>query len=647
MAIVWDNKTYRNLQEQVYANMKNIQDIMDGTTVLAEFGIKVVGQVPDAEDLPDPDEYEGDYGDAYIVGTEAPYDYYIFTRAFEGDQTPQWFNLGVFPQPGPQGPAGQDGADGATGPQGPQGIQGIQGPQGLQGIQGPKGDKGDKGDTGDQGPKGNDGTTYIVLGQVDEVEDLPDPSLVTPRNGGYLVGTEAPYNLYIVIGTNTLEWFDAGAVTVGPRGPQGEPGQDGEDGAQGPQGIQGPQGEQGIPGPQGIQGIQGATGATGPVPSITTYASATSVTTAPTASITQTGTDLSPVFTFSFGIPDHEVVLDDEQVSGADTLGSITIDGDSWNISATQVQSDWAVSTTTSPAYILNKPNLATVATSGSYNDLSSKPTIPPTVSGTDDGTNWTSLTIGSDTYGLASGGGVDIDNKTIIENGDGKLETSIGGYTNITTVNAADLITDPIDCYSNQMQINNTAETDKTNLFDIIFAANLGDTITIDASQFVLFNQDCIPSKLEFTVIKIDSANQRQIGQGKLYFKYNNTDYTGTSYSNCYVVRGNSYCTWANWSGAGYNLFSIAGGSWYAQTLGNVTTLSYVAANINYIKPLFNGMYQLDSSGRLYQQITGDTPIRVSPQDSYYNISLSYTPNRFLSNCHNASLDAYILPTG
>ena len=47
---------------------------------------------------------------------------------------------------------------------------------------------------------------------------------------------------------------------------------------------------------------------------------------------------------------------------------------------------------------------LSTVATSGSYNDLIDKPTIT-TVSGVNDGTNWTSLTIGSDTYGLGGGG--------------------------------------------------------------------------------------------------------------------------------------------------------------------------------------------------------------------------------------------------
>lgn len=44
-------------------------------------------------------------------------------------------------------------------------------------------------------------------------------------------------------------------------------------------------------------------------------------------------------------------------------------------IPAAQVNSDWTA--TSGVAQILNKPTLATVATSGSYNDLSDKPTIP------------------------------------------------------------------------------------------------------------------------------------------------------------------------------------------------------------------------------------------------------------------------------
>lgn len=43
----------------------------------------------------------------------------------------------------------------------------------------------------------------------------------------------------------------------------------------------------------------------------------------------------------------------------------------------TQVQSDWAETNTESVSYIKNKPTLSIVATSGSFNDLKDKPTIP------------------------------------------------------------------------------------------------------------------------------------------------------------------------------------------------------------------------------------------------------------------------------
>ena len=44
-------------------------------------------------------------------------------------------------------------------------------------------------------------------------------------------------------------------------------------------------------------------------------------------------------------------------------------------IPAAQVQSDWLEADSSAVDYIKNKPNLATVATSGSYTDLSNKPT--------------------------------------------------------------------------------------------------------------------------------------------------------------------------------------------------------------------------------------------------------------------------------
>ena len=53
---------------------------------------------------------------------------------------------------------------------------------------------------------------------------------------------------------------------------------------------------------------------------------------------------------------------------------------------------------------ISSKPTFATVATSGSYADLSNKPTIPDAVSGTYSGSNWTSITIGNTTKNIPAG---------------------------------------------------------------------------------------------------------------------------------------------------------------------------------------------------------------------------------------------------
>lgn len=66
-------------------------------------GIKVIGHI-DALPIPE-GTYE--YGDAYMVGTEPPYDMYIYTRPDGAVHTEgYWFPIGKFPMPGPQGPKG-------------------------------------------------------------------------------------------------------------------------------------------------------------------------------------------------------------------------------------------------------------------------------------------------------------------------------------------------------------------------------------------------------------------------------------------------------------------------------------------------------------------------------------------------------------
>ena len=207
-------RSFRNLQEQVLENLKDIQDLKQGTVVLDEFGIRVLGQIDDAEELP---EEADEFGDAYAVGTEPPYNIYIWTRD-GSDEEGYWFNIGLFPVPGPQGPAGQDGADGEQGPRGERGPQGVPGPQGIQGIQGVQGPKGDQGIQGPQGPQGEQGGLIEVVGIVADSTLLPSPSTLDKLDAAYLVGDSTNgYDLYIQIGTtpSTAVWANMGPFNEG------------------------------------------------------------------------------------------------------------------------------------------------------------------------------------------------------------------------------------------------------------------------------------------------------------------------------------------------------------------------------------------------------------------------------------------------
>ena len=253
------DKEYRNLEEQVRKNQDDIRYLLYEGGTLNQFGIKVIGAVDNSSQLPNPATYEGEYGDAYVVGTEAPYEFYIFTREVSGQTGNWWFNIGEFPLPGPKGDTGEQGLRGATGATGPQGVQGIQGPVGPQGPMGETGPQGPMGETGPQGPKGDTGSPFSLAGILVNVNQLPTPTAEN-RNYAYLVGTAFPYELYVVTGEDELVWTDAGPFggVEGPQGPKGDTG------PQGPKGDTGPQGPKGDTGPQGVQGIQGIPGPIGP-----------------------------------------------------------------------------------------------------------------------------------------------------------------------------------------------------------------------------------------------------------------------------------------------------------------------------------------------------------------------------------------------
>lgn len=240
------NEELRNLEEQVEKNKNDILYMLEQEGTLNQFGIKVVGQEQTADALPAPTEYTGDFGDAYAIGATSPYTLYIYTRANGTHPTNYWFNIGQFPVPGPAGSTGTPGATGPQGPIGPMGPPGPQGKQGPQGIQGPVGPRGPQGVQGDPGPKGDPGQSFQIVGILNSASMLPTPTEEI-RSQAYLVPdtTEAgTYDLYVITGTDTLVWENAGHIesVQGPQGPQGA------QGPQGPAGAKGEKGDKGDPG---------------------------------------------------------------------------------------------------------------------------------------------------------------------------------------------------------------------------------------------------------------------------------------------------------------------------------------------------------------------------------------------------------------
>lgn len=265
--ITVNGKELRNLEEQVQANKNDIARIIEGEELLARLGIKVVGQVESVSELPPAASYQGEFGDAYLVGPETPYDYYIFTRPFEGEIDPQWFDLGPFPVEGPrgvQGPVGPKGADGTRGskwfsqesvptttagyevgdyiliPGTDQAYEGqpgsiyhlhddggvrrwifegnISGPRGPQGPQGKTGAQGAQGPQGEPGPAGPVGPIADVMGILNSVDELPPIETINNYSIAYLIpvdGVKHIFMPFIYEESGDYYWGDAGIFSVG------------------------------------------------------------------------------------------------------------------------------------------------------------------------------------------------------------------------------------------------------------------------------------------------------------------------------------------------------------------------------------------------------------------------------------------------
>ena len=346
-----------------------------------------------------------------------------------GEQGPQ----GLQGLPGPKGDKGDKGDafkyTDFTAAQ----LAALKGPKGDTGNTGPRGEQGPKGDTGLQGPqgpkgdKGEQGTGVTIKGRYDSLSALIAAHPKGNEGDAYMVGV----NLYAWSGT---EWIDCGNIQ-GPKGDKGDTGPQGLQGIQGPQGIQGATGAAGTAAtikigtvttgaagtsakvvnsgttsaavldftiPQGAKGDKGDTGtaATIEVGTVTTGAAGSS------ASVTNSGTASNVVLNFT--LPrgkdgkDGNVTVDtalsatstnpvqnkvikealdgklgkNETAVNASKVNNLTVE--------TAVPKNAKFTDTvythpsTHPASMIT--GLSTVATSGSYNDLTNKPTIPAAI---------------------------------------------------------------------------------------------------------------------------------------------------------------------------------------------------------------------------------------------------------------------------
>ena len=173
-------------------------------------------------------------GDAYGVGTEEPYDIYIFDGI-----TGEFINNGPL-----QGAKGETGERGPQGIQGPKGDPGKDGAKGETGERGPQGIQGPKGDPGKDGAKGADG-----LPGKDGADGAPGKDGTNGRDG--VTFTPA------MSAAGDLSWSNDGGKanpeTVNLKGPKGDTG------LQGPIGPQGPKGDKGDTGPAGPVNVPATT----------------------------------------------------------------------------------------------------------------------------------------------------------------------------------------------------------------------------------------------------------------------------------------------------------------------------------------------------------------------------------------------------
>ena len=168
-------------------------------------------------------------------------------------------------------------------------------------------------------------------------------------------------------------------------------------------------------------------------------------------------------------------------------------------IPAAQIQSDWNQTNSLNVDYIKNKPSLATVAISGSYNDLLNKPTIPTV--------NDAKLTIQKN--------GIDIDSFTLNQASNATINITVPTVaSDIGAVAANATITSATKCkvtYDEKGLVTSGTDLQVSDIPDLSLS-KITD-VTVTAAQV-----NSITSKISLTDLSIDSSSTD-------YLEYNSSN--------------------------------------------------------------------------------------------------------------------------
>lgn len=233
---------------------------------------------------------------------------------------------------------------------------------------------------------GTIGSTSYFTFVPDNTSDLNLSNYFTSGKDYILVGASYSTDNYMHLreentlfhfdGTNLLPYdtyrINTNPGLTGPTGAQGLQGPTGAQGLQGPtgsQGTQGPTGAQGNQGPTGATGLQGPTGQTGAVGPTGNVGA-----TGPTGAKGEDGLTTSIYVNGQMKTQvDGVINLDDYEPAFTDGSAIIaSVSSDVVTLKAGVAQSGGAISNNSEVDI-----SLAKVAKTGSYNDLSNKPTIP------------------------------------------------------------------------------------------------------------------------------------------------------------------------------------------------------------------------------------------------------------------------------